>query len=105
MNKAQIADLFKVIERAGPNGLRLVYRNLEDSAYIVAYEPPESVDEAGELPIGFVTLYGNGEASVVASPSPAGTPDVDALKTDLERRETLGALIGQAERERGRPRG
>ena len=75
MNKQQIQDLVVVLERAAPRGIRLVYRLLDGEAFIVAYEPAETADEAGELPIGFVALGRQGGATVTAVPCPAGTDE------------------------------
>lgn len=51
MNYQQLKDLAAVLERAGERGIRLVYRNLDGDAFFIAYEPAETPEEAGELPM------------------------------------------------------
>ena len=95
-------SLLAALEKAGPNGLRLVATRASGSAFIVAYTPAESAREAGESPIGFLELSENGGALAVPAPAPEGTPADEAAKAFAEREALLGGLGGFEASELGR---
>jgi hypothetical protein len=88
-----VESLFRALLSAFPNGLRLLaVRGAPEGRYIVAYEPAESPEEAGENPLGFLTLSDNGGALAVPVPAPEGTNPEEAKALFAERERLLGEL-------------